>query len=47
MIDLSRTAPVDVPLALWHVHHDTAVGDGIDACLPGAVDRDAVLEGAG
>ncbi len=47
MIDLSRTAPVDVPLTLWHVHRSTAVGDPIDPRLPGGVDRGAVLEGAG
>ena len=47
MIDLRRTAPVELPIALWRVHRRTAVGDQIAVRLPGGVDGHAVLEGAG
>ena len=47
MTDLRRTAPVDVPLALWHVHRATAVGDRVRVRFPAGADADLLLEGGG
>jgi double-stranded uracil-DNA glycosylase len=47
LTDLRRTAPVDVPLALWHLHRATAVGERVRVRFPAGVDADLLLEGGG
>ena len=46
MIDLSATPPVGVPLALWHLHHATSVGDHVDVRFPPEVCPADLLVGA-
>ncbi|HKA04158.1 MAG TPA: mismatch-specific DNA-glycosylase [Acidimicrobiales bacterium] len=47
MTDLGATALVDVPLALWHLHRATSVGQRVRVRLPAGACHDFLLEGAG
>jgi TDG/mug DNA glycosylase family protein len=45
--DLRATAPVEIPLALWHLHRATAVGDRVRVRFPAGADTELLLEGGG
>jgi double-stranded uracil-DNA glycosylase len=45
--DLRATALVEVPLALWHLHRTTPVGQRVRVRLPAGACHDFLLEGAG
>ena len=47
MTDLRRTAPVDVPLALWRLHRATPVGEQVRLRFPADADAGLLLEGGG